>query len=138
MLESIMKTTKCAECGTEIPQNYIVCPHCKARCRSTKKRKTAMIFAFCLGFVGVHNFYMGYFAKGILQASVFALGLIFLILGITTGALFLTTAGIVIMICDFLSGIVQGVFLHQKKWSRDKFGKKLLEPEIRSAQEKRV
>ncbi len=122
-----MKTTKCTECGAEIPLNYIVCPHCKGRCRSNRFRQKAMIFAFCLGFVGVHNFYMGFLGKGILEACVFTLSLVFLIVGLATNTVFLTAFGIVIMLCSFADAITEGVFLYTKKWSRDHFGKKLLE-----------
>lgn len=122
-----MKNTKCNQCGAEIPQNYIVCPYCKGQCKSTKTRQTAVIFAFCLGFLGVHNFYLGFFGKGILEACMFALSLVFVIVGCITGTTFLIAFGVVLIICCFAYACAEGILLYKKKWSRDNFGKKLLE-----------
>ena len=41
-----------------------------------KSKLAAGLLAFFLGFAGVHNFYMGYTAKGILQAALYAFVLI--------------------------------------------------------------
>ncbi len=41
-----------------------------------KSRKTAALFAFLLGGVGVHSFYLGFKTKGILHIVFYAVGVV--------------------------------------------------------------
>lgn len=120
-----MKTIPCNECGKEIPKNFIVCPHCKTRCVSKRKLKTSIILAFSAGFLGTHNFYMGYYAKAITEAFVFALSLVFLIIGLVENLPVLIVCGIFIFASLLAYAIGEGIMLLKHRWSRDRYGKKL-------------
>jgi TM2 domain-containing membrane protein YozV len=41
-----------------------------------KTRKTAALFAFLLGGVGVHSFYLGFKTKGIIHVVLYAVGVV--------------------------------------------------------------
>ena len=66
----------CRKCGKEIKDNFNNCPYCGASTNvvqnaSTGKSKIlAGIFGLVFGGIGVHNFYLGYTNKGIIQIVV--------------------------------------------------------------------
>ena len=113
----------CSKCGTKLPQvkpeepkqpTRIVAEVPKirysetsfhARRVSSKSRAAAFLFAFFFGWLGVHHFYTGHAAKGVLQIL---LQVMILILGILTFGLgFLlyipmgiwTTIDIILILC---------------------------------------
>ena len=56
---------------------------------SDKSKKTALILCICLGFLGVHNYYVGKIGKGILYSftcGLFGVGWIMDIFKIATGS----------------------------------------------------
>lgn len=62
----------CRGCGKEIHESASACPHCGAPQKTIsaagggKKRKTAAIWAFFLGGIGAHKFYLGQTGLGVL------------------------------------------------------------------------
>ncbi|KAF0111393.1 MAG: hypothetical protein FD163_1006 [Hyphomonadaceae bacterium] len=65
----------CRGCGKDIHESAVACPHCGARQRSgSGKQKTktaAAIWAFFLGGIGAHKFYLGQAGLGILYLLFF-------------------------------------------------------------------
>ena len=71
----------CKSCGKEVPNNASYCPHCgtflqkaedtdgsSSDVPTQKSTLAAGLFGIFLGEFGVHNFYLGYTTKGIVQA----------------------------------------------------------------------
>jgi TM2 domain-containing membrane protein YozV len=70
----------CPDCGAETEAKARKCPECKATLfvmRNTKPRNrvVATLLAFFIGMFGIHNFYLGYMRRGLLQVIVSAVGL---------------------------------------------------------------
>lgn len=73
------KTKSCSNCGREIAENAIICPNCGAPARdihgirnipanaSDKDWLATLLFCFFLGGLGIHSFYAGKTAVGIIQ-----------------------------------------------------------------------
>ena len=73
-IESLMYKTKfCSNCGKEIAENAIMCPNCGAPGRnipanaSDKDWLTTLLLCFFLGGFGIHSFYAGKTAIGVIQ-----------------------------------------------------------------------
>ena len=71
----------CKNCGNEIEDNVSFCPNCGAKVeRDTqypKKGKSqigAGLLGIFLGSLGIHNFYLGYMTKGIIQLLLTLIG----------------------------------------------------------------
>lgn len=60
---------------TDYPQGYKI-----------KKKYVAVILAFTLGFLGIHNFYLGYSSKAIAQVLLATVGSLFFGIGIVAAA----------------------------------------------------
>lgn len=76
----------CPDCGAATAARARKCPDCGATLfvlRNTKPRRrvTAALLAFFLGMFGIHNFYLGYMRKGLLQLIISVLSLVILFLG---------------------------------------------------------
>lgn len=59
----------CRGCGKEIHETAISCPHCGAQQRATisiKSQSVATLLAAFLGGFGIHRFYLGKIASGVL------------------------------------------------------------------------
>ena len=87
----------CKQCGKEIQDNFNNCPYCGASIKvvqntvSTGKSKiVAGMFGLAFGGFGIHNFYLGYTSRGIIQifVTLFTCGL---------GSLWGFAAGILIL-----------------------------------------
>jgi len=120
-----MKTVKCSNCGAEIPKNSIICPNCKQRCLSSRKNITATIFAFCLGFLGIHNFYLGFYDRAGLELGMTTLGVLFIILGLVKTFSVFWICGIIMIGLVFIAGVTEAVLLIKKVINRDGLGKRL-------------
>lgn len=118
-----MKVVKCNNCGAEMLKNTIICPNCKQRCLSDKKRKTAIVLAFCAGVLGAHNFYLGFYDRAGLEIGISALGVLFIILGLTQSFNFFWIMGIVVIGLVLLAGIIEGILIIRKTINRDHLGK---------------
>jgi|LAHS01.1.fsa_nt_gb hypothetical protein len=70
----------CPKCGKEIPDDASFCPNCDAAIKvkpapqdnsgtapEPKSALAAGLFGIFLGSFGVHNFYLGYTARGVIQ-----------------------------------------------------------------------
>ena len=71
----------CPDCGAETEARARKCPECKATLfvmRNTKPRNrvVAALLAFFIGMFGIHNFYLGYMRRGLLQVIVSTVGLV--------------------------------------------------------------
>ncbi len=69
----------CPDCGAATEARARKCPQCEGTLfvmRNTKPRNRvlAAVLAFFLGAFGVHNFYLGYMRRGLLQAVVTVVG----------------------------------------------------------------
>jgi len=72
----------CGECATPIKSRAEICPHCGVRqslphssalytAENGKSRIAAALFAFFLGGIGVHKFYLGQVGQGLLYLIFF-------------------------------------------------------------------
>ncbi|MFA6619664.1 MAG: TM2 domain-containing protein [Bacilli bacterium] len=70
----------CLKCGKEVPNDASYCPHCGAYIKKAddsdgstddvpveKSALAAGLFGIFLGSFGVHNFYLGYTSKAVVQ-----------------------------------------------------------------------
>ncbi len=71
----------CSNCGNELEENVKFCPKCgKGTENSTsnnteqKSKIAAGLFGIFLGYLGIHNFYLGYTSKGISQLLLTVVG----------------------------------------------------------------
>lgn len=76
-----MNMKYCPNCGAELSENQDVCINCgkilnnathsqqpnQNRATNQKSKMAAGLFGIFLGSLGVHNFYLGYTTKGIIQ-----------------------------------------------------------------------
>lgn len=118
----------CGNCGTELVEGARHCSNCGAPVGSAEKthetsgpitsndgRKSKLaagLFGIFLGSLGVHNFYLGYTMKGVIQ-------LILLILGFITCGITSAIAGI--------WGLVEGILILAGNISADANGVPLRE-----------
>lgn len=63
----------CANCGAEINPGAAICTACGAAVKGTvvggeqKSKLVAVLLAFFLGSIGIHDFYLGYTKNGIIK-----------------------------------------------------------------------
>lgn len=98
----------CQNCGKAIPQNAVVCMNCGVSTAedasldpSAKSKIAAGLFGIFLGAFGVHNFYLGYTSKAVLQLVLTIVGFILSCIGIGV----LLVAGIEIW------GLIEGIMI---------------------------
>lgn len=65
----------CANCGAPSIPNAVVCTSCGCALKATaqtgaKSKMAAGLLAIFLGSLGIHNFYLGYTSKGVIQLVV--------------------------------------------------------------------
>jgi len=67
----------CVQCGNQIPDAAVLCVKCGTATgrggpwsRPAKTRLTFILLGVFLGGLGIHNFYVGYFGRGIAQLLV--------------------------------------------------------------------
>lgn len=79
-----VKTNKkyCQNCGTEIDTHTNICPTCGyhippevIKSTHAKSRVLAGLLGILLGGFGIHNFYLGYSSKGVIQLVLLLCGL---------------------------------------------------------------
>ena len=101
----------CSNCGAPVSENQAVCLKCgcqiapcihKTTNGEQKSKITAGLLGIFLGAFGVHNFYLGYKNKAVIQVTVSAIGLL---LSCCTGVTFIATVGIGIW------GLIEGILI---------------------------
>jgi len=66
----------CPYCGTKLYEATDNCPNCgtyinnRQQMQSNKSKLVAGLLAIFLGTLGIHNFYLGYTSKGVIQLTV--------------------------------------------------------------------
>lgn len=80
----------CKNCGKEIADNAVICVNCgvatqNAPVTSSKNKIVAALLAFFLGGLGIHNFYLGYKKKAIIQLVLSLVGSLIIIGPIIVG-----------------------------------------------------
>lgn len=67
----------CPRCNEEVRYGRTECPHCGLRFKyperkeSRCRRSTACVLSFLFGGIGLHNFYLGFFLKGVIRMALF-------------------------------------------------------------------
>lgn len=112
----------CPQCGQPTPPNSTVCMNCGVALNeygmvSDKSKVTAGILGLLLGAFGVHNFYLGYTTKAVIQVVVTSVSL--LLTCCTFGISGFVAVGIEIW------GIVEGIMILCGSISTDAQGRKL-------------
>ena len=103
----------CPFCGNQMPPGGHICMNCGVDTMqygmptSNKSKVVAGLLAFLMGVLGVHNFYLGYVKKGVIQVVGYVLAMVLYIGGIMTTEI--STDGTVIML-GMLVGIA-GFFI---------------------------
>ena len=112
----------CANCGANKGDGSKFCPNCGTpllaeEVTPPKSKLVAGLLALFLGTFGIHNFYLGYTTKAIIQLSV---SVVFLVLGCcTVGISCIVTAGIGIW------AFVEGILILTGKIDKDGQGRPL-------------
>lgn len=76
----------CQYCDNQLPSNVTQCPYCGASVQSPqsdafKSRVVYIVLALTLGWVGIHDFYVGRSRSGEWHLALFIIGLIFCLFG---------------------------------------------------------
>lgn len=88
----------------------------KSNEKSTKSKMVAGILGIFLGYLGIHNFYLGYTSKGVLQ-----------LLGMTVGWITFGLIPFIVWIWAFIESIMILVSSPGSKWHKDANGLELLD-----------
>lgn len=101
-------TQYCANCGAELAPGAAVCMSCgyaaqhgAAAPANAKSKMAAGLFGIFLGGFGVHNFYLGYMTKAIIQLVITIIGILTSCLGI----------GVFIIPIASIWGLVEGILI---------------------------
>ena len=118
-----MKVKNCHNCGAKLEDDKLYCPYCgtannfeeeieyeKANNSTEQKSKLAAgLLGIFLGGLGIHNFYLGYTTKGVIQ-------------------LLLSTIGWAVLVGPFVAhiwGFIEGIMIIAGSISEDANGVKL-------------
>lgn len=113
--------THCSNCGAPLTEGAAVCLNCGVAVNKSsgsggdKSRIVAGLLAVLCGVYGVHNFYLGYTKKAVLQ-------LVLTIIGFLTACLFV---GYVIIVAVGIWTLVEGIMLFMGKIATDGNGNPL-------------
>lgn len=107
------KVKYCMHCGQRVEPHQVVCLHCGAQIKSLKPQEQMSsrqlaggLLGIFLGVWGIHNFYLGYTQKAIIQ-------------------LLLGTVGIVLVVGPVISsiwGLIEGILILTGQINKDGFG----------------
>ena len=102
----------CANCGGPLNPGAAVCTNCGAPTVvvEAKSKMIAGILGILVGGLGIHNFYLGYITKGVIQVVLTALGVI------TCGLLF------PLPIAAGIWGLVEGIMILTGNINKDAKG----------------
>ena len=106
----------CYNCGHPVQPNSSVCLNCGVALdggvQGSKSKIAAGLLGIFLGSFGVHNFYLGYTTKAVIQ-------LVLSIVGILTTCLFI---GGLILLGTWIWGLVEGIMILTGKINTDAQG----------------
>jgi TM2 domain-containing membrane protein YozV len=106
----------CYNCGNSVQPNSTVCLNCGVALdggvQGNKSKIAAGLLGIFLGSFGVHNFYLGYTSKAVIQ-------LVLSIVGILTTCLII---GSVILLGTWIWGLVEGIMILTGKINTDAMG----------------
>lgn len=110
----------CANCGQPTPPNSAVCLNCGVSLadfgqKSGKSKMAAGLLGIFLGAFGVHNFYLGYTSKAVIQLVVTIVGICLSCIGI----------GVLVVLGIEIWGLVEGIMILCGKIDRDGKGQLL-------------
>lgn len=111
-------TSFCHNCGQPLVPNAAICTSCgvpagaSAQNGSAKSKMAAGLLGIFLGSFGVHNFYLGYTSKAVLQ-------LVLTILGILLSCLFI---GVFLVLGISIWGLIEGIMILTGKIDKDAQG----------------
>jgi TM2 domain-containing membrane protein YozV len=113
-------TKFCANCGQPVQPGAAVCLNCGASlagygAKSDKSKLVAGLLGIFLGQLGIHNFYLGYTKKAVIQLVCTIVGYLLICLGV----------GALIVIGISIWGLVEGVMILCGKIDRDGKGQLL-------------
>ena len=98
----------CANCGNHVDPNAVVCLSCgyslnggAVAQQGAKSKMAAGLLAIFLGTYGVHNFYLGYIGKAVVQ-------LCLTILGIITACFYI---GFLFVIATWIWSLIEGIMI---------------------------
>lgn len=97
----------CANCGTAVNPGQEICLNCGCRLSAQrtgqeKSKLTAGLFGIFLGQFGVHNFYMGYKTKAIIQVCVSGAGVLLVCCG---------GVGVLPILAMWIWGLIEGIMI---------------------------
>ena len=106
-------TAYCSNCGAQTQQGATFCPNCGASLAQytpdqQKSKMTAGLLGVLLGGLGVHNFYLGYNTKAIIQLLLGTVGVLLCGLGPMVSALWGFIEGILILCGSTITTDAQG------------------------------
>lgn len=98
----------CPACGQQTPPGTMVCLHCGVgfenyAAKSDKSKMAAGLLGIFLGCFGVHNFYLGYTSKAVIQLVISVVGIL---LSCCTLGL-----SVFLMFIPAIWGLVEGIML---------------------------
>lgn len=110
----------CNNCGRAVAQNAAVCMNCgvaleEAPDANAKSKIAAGLLGIFLGHLGVHNFYLGYTNKAVIQLVLSIVGYLLTCLGI----------GVFLVAGSAIWGLVEGIMILTGSINTDGQGKKL-------------
>ena len=91
-----------------------------------KSKLASALFAFLLGGVGVHDFYLGYTAKGIMHVAMYIIGVFLACFGIIPYIGWLIALlGVILAIGNSVWAIIEGIMICAKRDFHDVHGNTL-------------
>lgn len=113
-------TSYCNNCGSPVNSGAAVCMNCgvsleEAPDADAKSKLVAGLLGIFLGYFGVHNFYLGYTKKAVLQ-------LVLTIIGFLTSCIII---GVFLVIGISIWGLVEGIMILVGNINTDGQGRKL-------------
>lgn len=103
----------CHHCGKPVTPDTAVCLSCGVPCNATgaqlagnvnpnaKSKLAAGLLGIFLGYLGVHNFYLGYTQKAVIQLVLFIVGILTLCIGV----------GFFMYMAACIWGLVEGIMI---------------------------
>lgn len=144
MTEKGKSANFCPSCGQPTPYGMVICRHCGVDCtkygiKGEKSKLVAGLLGIFLGFIGVHNFYLGKTKRALIQLLMYIGGILLYVGGIVIGMILaessMVAVGLVFIILGVLGilmipavaiwALVEGIMILVGKINTDGAGKPL-------------